>query len=149
MHLRVLAMTALLLCSNAAAASERSLSEEFGVCLNGFESAEITRSVVIDVEKTDVTVGGRKLAEFVFDELGLGAYNRLIKDGSVRGVSFDANGEVTVYAKLFQGQSLVFIAKASNPLPVWIYATFPDIHHAVDVDQATRVMMALRACNPS
>ena len=139
----------MLMACNSAAASKLTLSDEFDVCISGVESVEVVRNIVIDVEKASVSVQQHQIAEFVFDELGIGAYNQLVEDGRVKGASFNTQSGITVYAQLFQGQSLVFIARAIKPKPVWIYATFPNVKRTANVSQAIQVMRSLGTCNPS
>ena len=144
--MKALAMVAVLLPTNAVAARDLTLSEEFGVCLRSSQTVEIARHVVIDVEKVYLSDQRNEVAEFVFDEFGIGAYNQLIKGGPVKGTPFSAGSGVTVYAQLFQGEAMVFVARVVEPTPTWIYVTFYGIDNSARAAQAVAIMKGLRSC---
>jgi hypothetical protein len=133
----------------AKTASEQSISEDYKVCVRGVGQLAISRYDIIDVEK--VVVGWRKqrpFAEFAFNEMGVGAYSKMLRDTASKGVVLSAGSDVVVYGQMFQSDGLLFIAKSlrANRDPVWIYAKFFGPVTSDSQASAMKIMAALRTC---
>lgn len=128
---------------------EQPISADYKICINKFDDLTIRRFDAIDVEKVYVSKGGKIFAEFVFDEMGAGAYSKMIQDAALEGVMLHNGSHIVVYGQLFHRDGLFFIAKSTQPSlpPVWIYAKFFGETTLEVQSAALRLMTSLKPCH--
>ncbi len=129
--------------------SEQPISVDYKVCARGVDQLSISRYDIIDVEK--VVVGWHKqrpFAEFVFNEMGVGAYSKMLLDTASEGVTLSDGSGVVVYGQMFQSDGLLFISRSlrEDRDPVWIYAKFFGPITSDLQASAMKMMASLSSC---
>jgi len=133
----------------ASASDSIQLSSEFDTCVVGVgDGLSIDRREVVDVEVVRITRDGSLVAELAFDEMGIGAYTRAVREPARAGAQMRQNSNVTYFGELYQDGDLVVIARVSSPDKphAWIYAEFPGLGSPDLAANANWLLQSLASC---